>query len=282
MDKWTLIFDGDRCNGCNNCTVSLQDEYVGNSFPGYAEEMPRHGHRWIDLSRHERGQPPMVDVAYMVVMCQHCADPPCAKVARDGAVKCRPDGIVLIDPQKSRGQKAIVDACPYGAVWWNEDKQVPQHWNFDAHLIDQGWSAPRCVQTCPTAALTALRLSDTQYDELLQTGGATVLRPDVASRPRVLYRNIARSTSAFVGGTLVRRTAGIEECVRGIPVKLFHDDRLLGTGESDAFGDFKIDGIVLGSQPLRLHLDIGAASSISRDIVVDESLYLGRIVLDRT
>ena len=244
--------------------------------------MPRHGHRWIEVRKRERGQAPMVDVTYLVVMCQHCDDPPCAQGARGDAVTCRPDGIVVIDPEKSRGQKAIVDACPYGAVWWNEEKQLPQHWNFDAHLLDQGWGAPRCVQACPTAALTAMRLSDSQYDALLQTGGAAALRPELGSRPRVLYRNHTRFTSAFVGGTLVSMATGVEECVSGIPVKLFRDDRLLGTAVSDAFGEFKIDGIVPEPQPLRLRLDIGATPPIRQDIVVDDSRYLGRIALDRT
>jgi nitrate reductase beta subunit len=32
--------------------------------------------------------------------------------ARDGAVRKREDGIVIIDPEKSKGQKQIVDSCP--------------------------------------------------------------------------------------------------------------------------------------------------------------------------
>jgi Fe-S-cluster-containing dehydrogenase component len=276
MSKWTLVFDAGRCNGCNSCALAVQDEYVGNRFPGYAEEAPRHGHRWIEVRRHERGQPPMVDVSYLTVMCQHCEDPPCARAAHGGAVEKRPDGIVLIHPERSHGQKAIVDACPYGAVWWNEEKQVPQHWNFDAHLIDQGWPAPRCVQACPTGALTAMRLDDAQY-ETLRREGAGDLRPELASRPRVLYRNIAHFTHAFVGGTLVRRGAEGEECVQGIPVKLFHGDDMIGAANTDSFGDFKIDGIALQPEPLQLALRILVDPPMQRDIIVTESHYLGKI-----
>ena len=45
--------------------------------------------------------------------------------AKNGAVSKREDGIVIIDPVKARGQQEIVDACPYGAISWNEEKQLP-------------------------------------------------------------------------------------------------------------------------------------------------------------
>ena len=45
-------------------------------------------------------------------------------------MKKRDDGIVIFDPEKSKGQRQLVDACPHGAVWWNEEKQIPQIWTF--------------------------------------------------------------------------------------------------------------------------------------------------------
>ena len=56
MKKWNLIIDLERCNGCFNCFISCKDEHVGNSHPGYAAPQPLHGHRWIDIRTHERGQ----------------------------------------------------------------------------------------------------------------------------------------------------------------------------------------------------------------------------------
>jgi len=105
LKKWNLIIDVASCTNCNLCTLAVQDEYVGNEFPGYAAEMPRHDHRWINIHSRERGQAPMVDVAYLPVLCQHCDDAPCIKAARHGAVRKRDDGIVIIDPDKAQGQK---------------------------------------------------------------------------------------------------------------------------------------------------------------------------------
>ena len=72
MKQWNLIVDVANCTNCNLCVLAVQDEYVGNEFPGYSAEMPKHGHKWIDIKQKVRGQAPIVDTAYLPVMCQHC------------------------------------------------------------------------------------------------------------------------------------------------------------------------------------------------------------------
>ena len=66
----------------------------------------------------------MVDAAHMPVMCNHCDHAPCIQAARDGAID-KSDGIVIIDPQKAKGRKDLVQSCPYGAIWWNEELSFP-------------------------------------------------------------------------------------------------------------------------------------------------------------
>src|SRR6202521_3441868 len=126
MSKWNMIIDVAESTNCQLCTLAAMDEYVGNEFPGYAAPMSKHGHRWIDILQKERGQAPMIAIAYVPTMCNHCDDAPCIKAAKNGAIKKREDGIVIIDPVKAKGQKELVDACPYGHIWWNEDLQLPQ------------------------------------------------------------------------------------------------------------------------------------------------------------
>jgi Fe-S-cluster-containing dehydrogenase component len=94
-----------------------------------------------------------MEIKYRPHICMHCAEAPCASAAQNGAVRCRPDGIVLIDPEKARGQKHLAQACPYGAISWNEETQLPQKCTLCAHLIDEGWTTTRCAQVCPTGAL---------------------------------------------------------------------------------------------------------------------------------
>lgn len=122
-----LIIDVARCHDCNNCFLACKDEFVGNAWPPYSKAQPDHGQRWMNILRRERGGYPLVEVAYLPKPCQHCKNPLCLKAARNGAVTIRDDGIVLIDPDKATGQKQLVEACPYGAIFWNEASQTPKN-----------------------------------------------------------------------------------------------------------------------------------------------------------
>ena len=100
MEKWNLIIDVAKCEGCNNCFLSCKDEHVDNDFLPYSVAQPRHGHRWIDIIIKERGQYPDIDVANLPVTCMHCDNAPCIKKAGDGAIYKMSNGIVIIDPVK--------------------------------------------------------------------------------------------------------------------------------------------------------------------------------------
>src|SRR5229473_399024 len=87
MQKWNMIIDVAECTNCQLCALAAMDEYVGNAWPGYAAPMPKHGHKWINILQKERGQQPMIDIAYVPTMCNHCDDAPCMKADKLGAVK---------------------------------------------------------------------------------------------------------------------------------------------------------------------------------------------------
>ena len=75
MKKWNMIIDVAECTNCQLCTLATMDEYVGNDWPGYTKPMPKHGHKWINILQKERGQVPMIDIAYVPTMCNHCDEP---------------------------------------------------------------------------------------------------------------------------------------------------------------------------------------------------------------
>ena len=242
MNKWNLIVDVAECHNCNNCFLACKDEHVGNDIPGYSAPQPLHGHKWINIQSRERGSWPIVDTTYVPTMCNHCDDAPCVKQG-EGAVEKRADGIVIINPQKAKGRKDLVDSCPYGAIWWNEEHDVPQSWTFDAHLLDQGWKEPRCVQSCPTAALKSVKVSDAEMKAIIQAENLVPLRADLNTAPRVHYKNLGTFTSLFVAGEVVAHIDGVEECLSGATATLDKDGKNLGTITTDAFGEFKIDGL---------------------------------------
>ncbi len=279
MEKWNLIVDVADCIGCNLCALACQDEFVGNEHPGYAAAMPKHGHRWIDIRQKVRGQAPVIDVAYLPVMCQHCDDAPCIEAAENDAVKKRDDGIVLIDPELAKGQKQLVDACPYGAIWWNEERQLPQHWFFDAHLLDDGWKEPRAVQVCPTSALRSVKIDDSAFARIVDEEGLEELNPEYGTRPRVWYKNLHRFGRCFVAGSVSIEEHGVIDCAEGVKVALYRDADLLQESHTDAFGDFKLDDLEenSGTYTLRIERDQEFVKELSVDLL--DSVYLGEIRL---
>jgi len=279
MSKWNLIVDVAECTNCSLCTLAVQDEHVGNEFPGYAAEMPKHGHHWIEIERRERGQGTMVDVAYVPTMCQHCDDAPCIAAARDGAVSKRPDGIVVIDPDKAKGQKQIVDACPYDAVYWNKALDIPQHWLFDAHLLDAGWKEPRCVSVCPTSALRAVKVDDVQMQKMVDDEELEPLRPDLTTKPRLHYKNLWRYNRSFIAGTVSAERDGIVDCLEDAQVVLKQDGNIVSCLQSDGYGDFKIDRLEVDSGAYTVEVSASGYATETREVTLDESINLGEIRL---
>ena len=240
MYKWNMIIDVAECTNCNLCTLATMDEYVGNDWPGYSKPMPKHGHKWINILQKERGQVPAVDIAYVPTMCNHCDDAPC--IAKGGgAVKKRDDGIVLIDPDKAKGRKDLVEACPYGHIWWNEELQLPQAWTFDAHLIDGGWRQTRGQQSCPTGAMRAICVDDVEMAKIAREQELEVVRPELETKPRIYYKNLWRYSTCFIAGSVSIETKGTVDCVEGATVRLLQNGAVVAEATTDNYGDFKFD-----------------------------------------
>ena len=280
MKKWNLIIDVAECHNCNNCFLAVKDEYTGNDIPGYAAPQPLHGHKWLNILSKERGRMPLVDAAHVPTTCNHCDNAPCIAAGK-GAVTKRADGIVLIDPEAAKGRKDLVDACPYGAIWWNEELSLPQAWPFDAHLLDRGWRVPRPVQSCPTGAMQALKLDDDEMAALAREQSLETLRPELGTRPRVYYRNLHRYTKLFAGGAVLGVKGGVIDCLAGARVDLLKDGKPIASMETDAFGDFKFDRLEPGScdyevrvscdgyQPAAIRFALAKDSAVLADIALE-------------
>ena len=275
MSKWNMIVDVEKCENCANCFLVTKDEHVGNDFPGYAAPQPLHGHRWVDIRRNERGQYPIVEANFMPVMCNHCDNAPCIGAGPKGAVYQRSDGIVIIDPVKAKGQKQIVDSCPYGAIFWNEELNLPQKWIFDAHLLDAGWTRTRIEQSCPTGALRSFKVDDAEMSRMAASQSLEVLKPELNTRPRVYYRNLHMMTKCFVGGTIVTRADGHEQCLAGVQASLVKGGKAVGQAVSDVFGEFKIDKLDPDSGNYELTLAATGGKKASRAVRLGQSQYLG-------
>ena len=278
MKKWNLVIDVAKCENCNCCFLATKDEHVGNDFPGYAAPQPLHGHNWIDIKRKVRGGGPMVEANYMPTTCNQCDDAPCVKVGR-GAVTKRKDGIVIIDPKKAKGRRDIMEACPYGAIWWNDELDIPQKGIFEAHLLDQGWKLTRGSHACPTGAMITVHATDEAMAERVRDQKLEVLKPELGTRPRVWYKNLHLMTKCFVGGSVVADVEGVTECIEDAEVTLEKDGKVVAQTRTDTFGDFKFDGLDPDSGAYSCQVRHRAFGTGSAKAELGESVYIGEVRL---
>ena len=231
-----------RCTGCYNCQLACKDEHCGNDWTPYAKPQPEIGQFWCRVEEHVGGTMPKVKIHYISKPCNHCRNAPCMAAAKDGAVYRRDDGLVIIDPEKAVGQRQIVDACPYGAVYWNEELQLPQKCTGCAHLLDNGEKVPRCVEACPT---DALRFGEEEeLKDLIR--GAEVLKPELGLGPKVYYRNIP---GRFIAGTLFDPEE--QEIIEGARCHLSDGSKNWDV-TTDDFGDFWFRDLPVGRYDLRI------------------------------
>lgn len=280
MKKCYLIIDVEKCEDCNNCFLACKDEFVDNDFLPHSAAQPRHGHRWMNIMRKERGSGSLMDVAYLPIPCMHCDQAPCMNKARDGAVYKREDGIVLIDPVKARGQRDLVAACPYGVIFWNEAAEVPQKCTLCAHLLDENWKEPRCVQVCPTGALRFLRAEDEEMQKRMESEKLEVLHPEYGTRPRVYYRNLYRYFDCFIAGSVAYAHDGIVDCAEGADVTLSRGSEEIAKAVSDAFGDFKFDRLEENSGTYQLEIGFRDYGKKRLSVELGKSVNLGDIHME--
>ena len=255
MTKYGLIFDVEKCCGCYACFLSCRDEFSGKDHLPTAASQPD-GQQWIRIEEVEHGTGSKVKVDYVGRLCLHCDDPVCAKGAPEGAVYKRPDGIIVFDPEKSKGWKDAQKACPYGVVFWNSEAGLPQKCTLCAHMHDAGEKTTRCAECCPTGALVYGEIPET-VNGLVQIIGTP--QPFIAGE--VAYANKPGEPAAGVTVTLTDK-----------------DGTVRGTCRTDFLGDFEFKGLKKDSI---YQLEIAQDGYVSKEVTLElhASKNVGTILL---
>lgn len=279
MASYTLAIDISRCNGCGSCFLACKDEHIGNDHLPVALAQSRRGQQWLHLEEIEQGENNKVKVDYIPVMCQHCKEPVCAKGAPAGAVTTRADGIVIIDPQKSRGCGDMVNHCPYNAIFYNEESSVPQKCIMCAHMLDNGEITTRCAEACPTKALLFGDAADPSSEisrYIKEKGDFTVLRPEFGTQPTVLYRQLPEP---FITGEVVLAD-NPDECCEGAIITCVGEGGDKLETVTDFMGDFQFKGLVK-SASYEITVAFPGYHSQTVKTVLDAAKDMGIIVLEK-
>jgi len=274
MSKWGMVINVSKCTACYSCFIACKDEYWDNDYPPFSAAQPKHGQFWMNLSTVDRGSYPCVKVAHVPMLCQHCENAACISAAKNGAVYKRDDGIVIIDPVKAVGQKQIVDACPYGVIYWNEEKNLPQKCTFCAHRLEEG-KEPRCVQICPSEALIFGDLDDPSSKVAKLTAEAQPYAPSLGKNTAVKYIGVPQGM--FIAGSAI--FGDTDDCADGLEVTLSGNGAKEMKIATNTYGDFMFDGLAKGKYTLKFNSGGCHAKTIDVELTADN--YLGDIILER-
>ena len=265
-----FVIDLSMCNGCYNCQLACKDEHVFNDWAPYAAPQPEQGQFWIGVEQETCGSVPKVRINYTPALCNHCEKAPCIAAGKNGAVYRREDGLVIIDPVKAKGQKKIAASCPYGKIFWNKELELPQKCTGCAHLLDNGYEMPRCVEACPTRAI---KFGDREElaDDIL---GADVLRPEEGLHPAVFYRN---RPGQFIGGLVYDPEE--KEVIIGAKVRLVTGAKVRETFTDD-YGDFWFNDLPVGKYDMYIEAE-GFKRKIFEGLWTKVCVNLGDIPMEK-
>ncbi len=179
MPNYGFLIDQSKCIGCHACSTACKSE----------NQVPLGVYRtWVKYT--ETGTYPDVRRRFQVTRCNHCANPPCARICPVSAMYQREDGIVEFDPSICIGCKSCMQACPYDSIYLDPETNTAAKCHFCGHRLDVGLE-PACVVVCPEHAILAGDLTDpaSEISQKLAIAQATVRKPEQGTGPKLFYIN---------------------------------------------------------------------------------------------
>jgi len=133
MTKVSLMFLKKECTGCHACEIACKQEHglgVGPRLVRVIEKAPD----------------------FIPIYCHHCAKAPCLESCPVEAISRNELGIVLIDEQVCIGCRECVEACPFGAMQFDENLETAIKCDLCFDRLQDG-KPPACAAVCPTGCI---------------------------------------------------------------------------------------------------------------------------------
>ena len=210
--RWAMVVDVRKCLEHEDCTECITACHTTHNVPTF--ESPKDEIKWIWKEHYEHAfhdqkheyQTEDMKHKPILVMCNHCDNPPCVRVCPTQATWRREeDGIVMMDWHRCIGCRYCVAACPYGSRSFNWrdprphiEQTVPdfptrmrgvvEKCTFCEERLARGLM-PACVEACPHGALHFGDLEDPHsvVRELLNEHYSLRRKPELGTKPEVFY-----------------------------------------------------------------------------------------------
>ncbi len=175
--QYGFVINQQTCIGCHACTVACKAE----------NNVPVGGFRTA-VKYTEVGAFPDIKRLFLVQRCNHCTDAPCVTICPVNALSKRKDGIVDLDRDACIGCRACMQACPYDAIYLNEDIKAVEKCHFCVHRVEKGLE-PACVTVCPVGAIVPGDFDDpsSRVSLLRKEHVLKARRPEQGTGPNVFY-----------------------------------------------------------------------------------------------
>jgi molybdopterin-containing oxidoreductase family iron-sulfur binding subunit len=210
--RWAMVVDLRKCRRAEGCTDCINACHHTHNVPEF--ENPKDEVKWVwkeSFGHAFHGQEheylgEEIKEAPVLLMCNHCDNPPCVKVCPTEATwKRESDGIVMMDWHRCIGCRYCVAACPYGSRSFNwrdprphideinEDfptrtRGVVEKCTFCEERLAKG-EPPACVEACKEGALVFGDLEDpnSPVREILENEFAIRRKPELGTSPEIYY-----------------------------------------------------------------------------------------------
>jgi len=196
----------------------------------------------------------------------------------EGVVYRRPDGVVIVAPEKAVGMKEIVDSCPYNCISWNEELRLPQKCTLCVHMIEKGEAMPRCVECCATGALVFGDMDDpnSEISRLIaeKRDRLEAFKPEFGTGPTMRYIALPKP---FLAGALVLD----DECLADAEVELAKaSGGETFVANTNFLGDFEFKGLTLNEE-YELKINHPGCVPVKITVRVNAGVDVGDVVLSR-
>jgi tetrathionate reductase subunit B len=178
-----LVFDQERCIGCDTCTVACNKEHD-----------PAEGNWiWVETQKVKikdtpQGVFPNLTMNFLPRTCMHCDNPPCVGACSPEALIKREDGPVVLNGDLCDGCKACMDECPYDAIVFSEETGLVEKCDLCVHRVDEGLD-PFCVICCEGQAIHCGDFNDPESNvsKMLSDKAAFHLKLEAGTQPVICY-----------------------------------------------------------------------------------------------